>query len=60
MVVKHNIKNKRIHIHLDYNGILKVTDHATGLTGMSMKECFLQVGNYTSQENNITNLSDEI
>jgi len=49
---KGNIKNKKIHIHLDYNGILKVIDQATGLTGVDMKECFLQVGNYTSQENN--------
>ena len=49
---KGKIANKKIHIHLDYNGILKVTDQAIGLNGDDMKKCFLQVGNYTSQENN--------
>ena len=49
---KGNILKKKINVHIDYNGILKVTDQALGLNSDSMKKCFLQVGNYTSQENN--------
>ena len=49
---KGNIKKKKIHIDLDYNGLLSVTDQAIGLTGDEMKNCFLQIGNYTSQEDN--------
>ena len=49
---KGNILKKKINIHIDYNGLLKVTDQALGLNSESMKKCFLQVGNYTSQENN--------
>lgn len=49
---KGKIQKKKINIHLNYNGILEVTDQAIGLNAKEMKKCFLQVGNYTSQENN--------
>tara|TARA_B100000886_G_scaffold64438_1_gene40254 strand:+ start:2706 stop:5375 length:2670 start_codon:yes stop_codon:yes gene_type:complete len=46
------IKNKLIHIDLDYDGRLSVTDQAIGLNAEDMKKCFLQIGNYTSKEEN--------
>lgn len=49
---KGKIKNKIIDIELDYNGIVIITDQATGLYGEEMDKCFLQVGNFTSVENN--------
>lgn len=49
---KGKIQKKKINIHLNYDGILEVTDQAIGLNAEEMKKCFLQVGNYTSQENN--------
>ncbi len=49
---KGQITTKKIHIDLDYNGSLSVTDQAIGLTGDEMKKCFLQIGNYTSQQDN--------
>ena len=49
---KGKIKSKKIHIHLNYRGQLIVTDQAIGLTAESMKKCFLQVGNFTSTEEN--------
>lgn len=49
---KGGIKNKKIHIHLNYRGQLIVTDQAIGLTSEGMKKCFLQVGNFTSTEDN--------
>ena len=49
---KGKIKRKKIHIHLDYKGQLIITDQAIGLTSIDMKKCFLQVGNYTSQQDN--------
>ena len=49
---KANIKEKIIEIELDYNGVLRITDQAIGLYGEEMERCFLQVGNFTSVENN--------
>ena len=49
---KGNIKDKYIDIELDYNGILSVTDQAIGLNSIEIENCFLQIGNYTSSENN--------
>lgn len=49
---KGKIQKKKINIHLNYDGILEVTDQAIGLNAEEMKKCFLQVGNYTSHENN--------
>lgn len=49
---KGNIKDKFIEIELDYNGILVIRDQAIGLYGEEMKKCFLQIGNFTSVENN--------
>ena len=49
---KGKIKNKDIHIHLNYRGQLIVTDQAIGLTSDQMKKCFLQVGNFTSINDN--------
>ena len=49
---KGGITKKDIHIHLNYRGQLIVTDQAIGLSSDSMKKCFLQVGNFTSTEEN--------
>ena len=49
---KGKIKNKDIHIHLNYRGQLIVTDQAIGLTSDQMRKCFLQVGNFTSTNDN--------
>ena len=49
---KGNIKDKIIDIELDYDGVLIITDQAIGLYGDEMERCFLQVGNFTSVENN--------
>ena len=49
---KGNIKDKIIDVELDYNGVLIITDQAIGLYGDEMERCFLQVGNFTSVENN--------
>jgi len=49
---KGNIKEKIIDIELNYNGILTIRDQAIGLYGGEMEKCFLQIGNFTSVENN--------
>ena len=49
---KGKIKNKVIDIHLNYENSLSVTDQAIGLTANEMENCFLQIGNFTSTDQN--------
>lgn len=45
-----DIENREIEIEYHKPNIIKVRDHAIGLTAEEMKNCFLQVGNYTTNE----------
>ena len=45
---KKQTTQRKIEIEVSYPNKLVIRDHATGLEGSRMKECFLQVGEYTS------------